>query len=126
MAWDPTRPVPWRRLTREWLLYVAIMFVVVLAFFRDQSMLGIVAGLIISLPLYLGFGYVLAKFGYQRKTWGELRDANRAEGRATGGASTKRSRGASADDSPGPRPKPPPTRRTGGTSGRPGGARKRR
>ena len=28
MAWDSTRPVPWKRLIRDWLLYVGIMVVV--------------------------------------------------------------------------------------------------
>ena len=72
MAWDASRPVPWRRLVREWLIYAAIMAALFLLFFRDDSMLGILAGLLVSGPLYLAFGYVLAKFGYQRKT---LRDA---------------------------------------------------
>ena len=37
------------------------------------SVFSIVAGLIISGPIYLAFGYVLAKFGYQRKTLAEMR-----------------------------------------------------
>ena len=29
MAWDSSRPVPWQRLIREWLIYVAIMVVII-------------------------------------------------------------------------------------------------
>ena len=115
MAWDSNRPVPWRRLVREWLVYVAAMAAVFLLFFRDNGVLGILAGLLISGPLYLLFGFVLAKFGYQRKSWKELRSEPRPERTRSGEEATV-----------GPKPKPAPTRRTGGTAGRPGGARKKR
>lgn len=106
MAWDSSRPVPWRRLVREWLLYVAIMGALVLVFMRDRPLVGIFAGLFVSGPLYLLIGYVLAKFGYQRKTWGELRaEAKRTERAGPGSGSDAAT--------PGPRPKPAPTRRTG-------------
>jgi hypothetical protein len=119
MAWDASRPVPWRRLIREWLVYVVIMAALFLIFFRDDSLIGILAGLIISGPLYLLLGYVLAKFGYQRKT---LRTTVQAA-RSGGGASREPydARPASAPA----RPKPTPTRRTGG-GGRPGGPRPKR
>ena len=113
MAWDSTRPVPWQRLIREWLVYVGLMGVVFVLFFRNDGLVGIFAGLLVSGPLYLGFGYVLAKFGYQRKTLKQLR------------AEPRPSRGRTAESSaPGPRPKPAPTRRTGG-SGRPTQKRRR-
>jgi hypothetical protein len=108
MAWDSTRPVPWRRLIREWLIYVAIMAAVVVLFMRDRSTLGIFIGLSVSGPLYLLLGYVLAKFGYQRKSWTELRSDAR---RPSPVADDPPALGASA-----PRRKPAPTRRTGGTS----------
>ena len=73
MRWDPNRPVPWRRMINEWLIYVAIMLSVVLVFFRDLGLAGIVGGLFASGPLYLGLGYTLAKFGYRRSSWSELR-----------------------------------------------------
>ena len=115
MAWDSTRPVPWRRLIREWLLYVAAMAVVFVLFFRDDGLIGIFAGLLVSGPLYLAFGYTLAKFGYQRKSWKQLRSEPRPE-------RTRREETTVV----GPKPKPAPTSRTGGTTGRPGGARKKR
>ena len=119
MAWDSSRPVDWQKLIRSWLMYVLIMAGVFLILYREQPLLGIFAGLLVSGPLYLGFGYVLAKFGYQRKSWSDLR-AERGE-RDAERSSTKAAHAAT-----GPRPKPAPTSRTGGGSSRPGGKRKRR
>lgn len=73
MAWDPTREVPWGRLVREWLVYACVMIVVFFVFVRDSVSAGSILGLVASLPLYLLFGSVLAKFGYQRKTLRDLR-----------------------------------------------------
>lgn len=118
MAWDSSRPVPWQRLVREWLLYVGIMAALFLLLFRSTSLVGIFAGLLVSGPLYLGFGYVLAKFGYQRKTLKQLR----AEAPVRGSGRSKRKD--SEVDRTQPRPKPAPTSRTGGTPQR--GAKRRR
>lgn len=117
MAWDSTRPVPWRRMVNEWLVYVAIMFVLFLFVFDNSSLIGVVAGLLVSGPLYLAFGYVLAKFGYRRKSFKEMRAETAAKTAATRTDDT---------EAAGPKPKPAPTSRTGGGSGRPGGKRKRR
>lgn len=95
-------------------MYVAVMAVIFVLFFRDNGLAGIFAGLLVSGPLYLTFGYVLAKFGYQRKTWKQLRTESRE-------TPSERER----DVVVGPRPKPAPTRRTGG-AGRPGGTKKKR
>jgi hypothetical protein len=110
MAWDSTRPVPWRRLVKEWLLYAAIMAVILIVLFRDGGrLLPILGGLLISGPIYLALGAVLAKFGYQRKTLAELRTP-----RATPRDSS------SSDEEPGARARPAPTRRTStGPSNRP-------
>lgn len=77
MAWDASRPVPWGRLAREWLVYVAVMAVVFVVFLRDSVTVGSVGGLLASLPMYLLAGFVLAKFGYQRKTLRDLKTAAR-------------------------------------------------
>lgn len=77
MAWDASRPVPWGRLAREWLVYVAVMAVVFVLFLRDTVTTGSIVGLFASLPMYLIAGYVLAKFGYQRKTLRDLKSAAR-------------------------------------------------
>ena len=122
MAWDSSRPVPWRRMVNEWLLYVAIMFVLFLLVFDNSSLVGVIAGLLVSGPLYLAFGYVLAKFGYRRKSFKELRAESATKGSAGQGSSRQTDEPAPA----GPKPKPAPTSRTGGGSSRPGGKRKRR
>ena len=61
MGWDSSRPVPWKRLIREWLIYAAIMSAVFVIFFRGDNVVGAIAGVLISGPLYLGFAAVLAK-----------------------------------------------------------------
>jgi hypothetical protein len=119
VAWDSTRPVPWQRLIREWLLYVGVMTALLLVFLRNTSLIGVFAGLLVSGPLYLAFGYALAKLGYQRRTMKQLR----AEAPVRG---SKRSAG---DDEPAdvnkPRPKPAPTSRTGGGAQRSNAKRRR-
>ena len=88
MAWDSSRPVPWQRLIREWLIYIAIASVV-LVLYRTQVEkkpleVGLFAGMLASGPLYLAFGGVLAKFGYQRKTLKDLKAQRRDRSFAPG------------------------------------------
>jgi len=115
MAWDASRTVPWGRLMREWLVYVAVMAVVFVLFLRDTVTVGSVVGLLASLPMYLVAGFVLAKFGYRRKS---LRDL-RSEARLTPTASSS--------TSPATRSKPARTSRTstGPSQHRPKDKRKR-
>ncbi len=89
---------------REWLIYAAIMAAVFLIITRGQSAIGTIIALLASAPLYLAVGYVLAKFGYQRKTFKEAR------------ASTRRVE-IDEPEAAKPRPKPAPTKRTGGPPG---------
>jgi hypothetical protein len=116
MAWDSSRPVPWQRLIREWLVYAAIMTAVFVIFFRGDNVLGAVAGVLISGPLYLGFGAVMAKFGYQRT---RLKDVRRASTDTSDDAP-------SSTDAAAARPKPAPTSRTAGGGNRPKSSNKRR
>ena len=103
MGWDASRPVPWRRLVKEWVIYAAIMTVVFAVVFRDgDRFLPILGGLLVSGPLYLLLGFVLAKFGYSRKTLADLRTP-----RASSSSSSS-----SGDDVEEVRPRPAPTRRT--------------
>jgi hypothetical protein len=115
MGWDDSRPVPWRRLTKEWMIYAAIMAVVFAVFFRsDRNVFAILGGLLVSGPLYLGLGYVLAKFGYTRKTLGDL-DTPRAGSRSSGTGT-----GSDVDaDQAAARARPAPTRRTSTGRNRP-------
>lgn len=100
MAWDSNRPVPWSRLSREWLVYAVVMIVAFALFLRDTVTGASVLGLAASYPLYLGFGGVLAKFGYQRKTFRDLRRETLA---------TRPTTTIAPDDG---RRRPAPTRRT--------------
>lgn len=105
---------------REWLVYVAIMAVVFVLFLRDSSVIGILAGLLASGPIFLAFGYVLAKFGYERKSLKQLRSEPRTPRR--------RASRDDADESvePAPRRKPAPTKRTAGSGSRPNRPSKKR
>jgi hypothetical protein len=101
VGWDASRPAPLKRLFREWLIFAPIMAVVIYLLQRDSDGLaGSLVGLTVSLPLYVGLGYVLAKFGYQRKTLADLRTPRAPTSAATSSSSEQ------------PRPRPAPTRRT--------------
>lgn len=115
MKWDQSRPVPWQQLVRTWLIYVAIMAVVFIIFFRNSNLIGVLGGLFISGPLYLGIGYVLAKLGYRRQTFKELRADREQEQSSKAAAPTGQAE----------RQRPAPTKRTGGGTPRKGTKRKR-
>jgi hypothetical protein len=117
MAWDSSRAVPWKRLLRDWLLYVGIMIVVFIIIYRDRLTAGVFTGLFLSGPIFIAVGAVLAKFGYQRKTMRDLRGQARPKTAEQTSTATSPSR---------TQQKPPPTKRTGGGTNRPGTkARKR-
>jgi hypothetical protein len=123
-TWDSSRPVPWRRLMREWVVYAAIMTVVFLVFFPRNNALGAIVGVLISGPLYLAFGAVMAKFGYTRKRLKDLRAEAEEQAPSSGG--TAKPTGSDDIDTTGsPRPRPAPTSRTAG-SARPSSSSKRR
>jgi hypothetical protein len=91
MAWDASRPVPWNRLIKEWLIYVGVMAALLAIFFRDNGLAGALAGVLISGPLYLFFGFIMAKFGYQRKSLKELRtpQASSSKSKKTSGGGNR-------------------------------------
>ena len=122
MAWDSSRPVPWQRLMREWVIYALIMVAVFLVFFRDANVIGAIVGVLISGPLYLALGAVLAKFGYQRKTFREARADRQGQPAERNAASTN----SATSSGSGERPKPPPTKRTQQGSNRPRSTSKRK
>lgn len=90
MAWDSSRTVNWQRLIREWLVYVGVMAVIFAIFLRDKVTTGSVVGLLASLPMYLLFGWVLAKIGYQRQTYRALREQTLARKNAVPSAPATR------------------------------------
>jgi hypothetical protein len=119
MGWDNSRPVPWKRLMREWLIYAVIMSAIFVIFFRGGNVVGAIAGVLISGPLYLGFGAVMAKFGYQRQ---RLKDVRAAKGDAAESAESATSSPSQASS----RSKPAPTSRTAGGGSRPTSTTKRK
>jgi len=127
MSWDSSRTVPWARLCREWLVYVCIMVLVFVgwtAVNNDEFKVSTFAGLLASGPMYVIFGAILAKFGYQRKTFRDLRTASRtARGRENEGASGS---GVSSLSSGSRRPAPTSRTSTGPSQHRPNNKRKRR
>ncbi len=120
MGWDSSRPVPWNRLIREWLIYAAIMSAIFLIFFRGDNVVGAIAGVLISGPLYLAFGSVMAKFGYSRTKLKDVRSVAKDRS-ANSGTASKGSRDSSSDDPElaGPKPRAAPTSRTAGGGNRP-------
>lgn len=109
--------MPWTRLAREYVIYAAIMAVVLFVFFRDDGVVPLLGGVLAAGPIYLLLGAVMAKFGYQRKTLADLRTPRAA----TSTTSAPTADGAAA------RPRPAPTRRTSNGRNRPSApARKRR
>lgn len=116
MAWDSSRPIPWVRLMREWVVYAVFMSLLFILFFRENGLVGALAGLLVSGPLYLGLGAVLAKLGLQRKSISQLRRERTTSGR--GSKRTASDGSSSTASGSGLRPRPAPTRRT--ASQRPG------
>jgi amino acid permease len=100
--------VPWRRLFIEWVVIGAVVVVISLVVTKNRSLSSYLTVLFGGL-VYVGFGAVLAKFGYARKTLAQMRtEAAAAPPRRSGSTSSS-----SAS-------KPAPTRRTStGPSQRP-------
>lgn len=112
--------MPWQRLVREWLVYAAIMTVIFVLFFSESGLIGALAGLFVSGPLYLGLGAVLAKLGYRRKTIKELRAERTSPPSARSGSDDGHGSTAAS------RPRPAPTKRTSsGPTNRPRSKRRR-
>jgi hypothetical protein len=109
MRWDSRRPVPWRRLFNEWLVIGLVVLIVSWVFLKNHNA-GTVVSVLLAGFVYVGFGAILAKLGYARKT---LKQA-RAE------AASRQARTAGAPSGAAARPRPAPTRRTStGPSNRP-------
>jgi hypothetical protein len=94
---------------REWVIYAVFMSLIFAMFFRDRGLAGALSGLLVSGPLYLGLGAVLAKLGLQRKSISQVRKERAA---AESGSTPAKSRSGSTGS--GVRARPAPTRRTAG------------
>ncbi len=120
MAWDQSRPVPWKRLAIEWLV-IAVVVGAISFFVTKNNRAANYLTIVLAGPLYIGFGALLAKLGYARKSVKQLRaeEAARQEQKAR---ETARGGGTA-----GPRPKPAPTSRTSsGPTNRPSNKKKKR
>jgi hypothetical protein len=95
------------------------MSAVFLVFFRGDNIIGAIAGVLISGPLYLGFGAVMAKFGYQRTRLKDVRGAAKQAEEPAGESG-------SSSDTTVPRRKPAPTSRTAGGGNRPRSSSRRK
>ena len=72
MAWDSTRPVPWKRLMIEWLV-IGVVVALVSWFATDNRKPENYISIVLAGGIYVGFGALLAKLGYARKSLKQLR-----------------------------------------------------
>jgi len=108
MAWNAANPVPWKRLTIEWLVIGVVVALVSLLVTNNRSASSLVT-IVFGGVVYVVLGAVLAKFGYQRKTLKQIRaDAAAVPPRQVGRSAPMRGT-----------TRPAPTSRTGGASRRP-------
>jgi len=107
MAWNAANPVPWKRLTTEWLV-IGVVVALVSLLVTDNRSAGSYLTIVFGGVVYVVLGAVLSKFGYQRKTLKQIRaDAAATPPRQVGRSSPVRA------------PRPAPTSRTGGANRRP-------
>ncbi len=107
MAWNSANPVAWKRLFIEWAVIGGVVAGVSL-FVTDNRKAASYFAIILGGVVYIGLGGVLAKFGYQRKTLRQIRaEAAAAPARSVG-----------RNPSPSGRPRPAPTSRTSGGTGK--------
>jgi hypothetical protein len=69
VAWDATRPVPWKRLVVPFLVYAGIALVA-FSFFGSSSLPGLAAGVMAGGALYIGIAVIMVKFGWNPPTFG--------------------------------------------------------
>lgn len=101
MKWNAARPIPWKRLCKEWAIIGSVVAIASLAFTNNRNA-GNYVSILLGGVIYVGLGAVMAKFGYQRKTLKQIRsEAAAAPVRQVGRSTT-----------PVARPRPAPTSRT--------------
>ncbi len=106
MAWDASRPVPWRKLLGLFGIY-ALVAIVVFSFTGGFDA-GALIGLVIGGTMYVAFATVLIKFGWDPFA----RGAQRAEARAAAKQAKASGTSPSTPVDERPRPRPAPTSRT--------------
>ena len=97
MAWDSSRPVPWKRLLIEWAVATLVIVAVFSLIVKERRAENYIAVGIGGL-MYVAVGAVMAKFGYSRKTFaqaraeGHARETRQQAERGTAGAGPARAR----------------------------------
>ncbi len=111
MAWDSSRPVPWKRLLIEWAVISVVVILISVTVTKNTKPESFIA-ILLAGGVYLGFGAILAKMGYARKTLKQMR--------TEAAAAPPRKAGTGTGSGSSTRPKPAPTSRTStGPSNRP-------
>jgi hypothetical protein len=124
VAWDARRPIPWRRLLREALIFLVIGGIALTVLVKKKSW-GTYTGLLLGMVFYVLFVAILSKFGYERQTLRDARERRRAQMAATKPAASRAA--AASTGGPSARARPAPTRRTSsGPSNRPSSKKRRR
>jgi hypothetical protein len=101
--YDATRPVPWARLLRLFLIYAVIANAVFLLLFREDFGWGAVLGTAMGGVAYLAISAVMVKFGWDPPMLRARQNAQEARAKATA---------QSAPPPPAERGRPAPTKRT--------------
>lgn len=103
MGWDSSRPVDWKQIGRQWVVF-AVVFGVIFAY-SNRKELGVemLAAYAVILGLYLVAIYAVTKMGWFQRS----RPSPSVEARAIPGNDR-------STPSTTPRSKPAPTKRTGG------------
>ena len=104
--YDATRPVPWAKLLRLFLIYAVIANAVFLLLFRDDFGWGAVLGTAMGGIAYLAISAVMVKFGWDPPMLRAKQNAQEARLKASGTATP------SAPAPPADRGRPAPTKRT--------------
>jgi hypothetical protein len=103
--YDATRPVPWAKLIRLFLIYAVIANAVFLLLFREDFGWGALVGTAVGGIAYLAISAVMVKFGWDPPMLRAKQNAQEAQAKASG--STR-----SAPAAPAERARPAPTKRT--------------
>ena len=109
VAWDPTRPVPWKRLVVPFAVYAVIAVGAFSFFGKSNAARASSSACAMGGVLYLGITVMMVKFGWNPPAWGGAARADQA-------AAPRRPRPAKASSAPAhrrrPGPSPPPPART--------------
>jgi hypothetical protein len=104
VAWDASRPVPWARLLKPFLIYAVIANLGFLVLMGDRYDIGVLIGTLIGGVVYIGLSAALVKFGWNPPGWTRRPRKTRAAATAPPAGSA--------------RPRPAPTKRTNATNPR--------